>query len=134
MLQLCQKIPITISFVAYVFDVTFPIYFGYLKAILQYWIILFAGLLQLESIWFRYWTEFKWKHVKPIDDRFVITFLVMTNSLVAFGLSSIGAIVSGGSLPITFGIVSQFDRMVNMNNENGIFVKRYVPIAYMGNN
>ena len=49
----------------------------------------------------------------------------MTNSLVAFGLSSIGAIVSGGSLPMTFGIVSHFDRMVNMNNENGIFAKRY---------
>ena len=125
MLLLCQKIPVTISFVAYVFDITLPICFGYLKVILQFWIIVFSGLLQLESIWFRYWTEFKWKHVKPIDDRFVITFLVMTNSLVAFGLSSIGAIVSGGSLPMTFGIVSQFDRMVNMNNENGIFAKRY---------
>ena len=101
-----------------------------MNVILQFWIILF-GFLQLESIWFRYWTEFKWKHVKPIDDRFVITFLVMTNSLVAFGLSFIGAIVSGGSLPMTFGIVSQFDRMVNMNNGNDIFAKRYVKKLYV---
>ena len=125
LLLIANLIPLNISFIAFVFEITFPIYIGYFKAILEFSFIPFAVFLQIESIWIKYWFEFKWKCVKPIDDQFVVTSLVYINLLLALSLSSAGVIISGGTLPLTLGIVSPYDRTMNMN-ENERFIPRYL--------
>ena len=49
----------------------------------------------LESVLIRYWTEFVWKTVKPIDDQFVIFCLTLINTFVSSYLSIL-KILSGG--------------------------------------
>ena len=38
----------------------------------------------MESVLIQYWTEFVWKTVKPINDKFVIVWLTMVNIFIKF--------------------------------------------------
>ena len=62
--------------------------------------------------------------MKPIDDKFVITCLVSMNSFLAFSLSVIRLKISGRTEPLTLGIVSPYDRIMEMN-KNETFTPRY---------
>ena len=41
----------------------------------------------MESVLIQYWTEFVWKTVKPINDKFVIVWLTMVNIFISSFLS-----------------------------------------------
>ena len=124
LLLVANLIPLNITFIAFVFEINIPIYIGCFKAILEICLVLIAGFLQIESIWIKYWMEFRWKCVKPIDDKFVITFLVLINSFLALSLSITRLITSGSNEPLTLGILSPYDRIMEMN-ENETFTPRY---------
>ena len=55
----------------------------------------FLMFIIFESVLIRYWTEFVWKTVKPIDDQFVIFCLTLINTFISSYLS-IFKILSGG--------------------------------------
>ena len=55
----------------------------------------FLMFIIFESVLIRYWTEFVWKTVKPIDDQFVIFCLTLINTFISSYLSIL-KILSGG--------------------------------------
>ena len=121
-LIMANVIPLTISFLAFSFDIWFPISICYLKAYFDIMAVVFVILLQIEICWIKYWVEFKWKSVKQINDGYVITSLVLVNFAISSYVSILGVIESAGIQPITIGIGSPFERHVNMNKSKGFFV------------
>ena len=116
LLLIANWFPLNLMFVGSVFDITFPTYVGFIKAAVEKTLMETALLLQVESIWIKYWIEFKWKSVRPIDDSFVVTCLVIVNIFIGFSSATITLTLAGGDIPLTYGIVSPFDRFMNMNN------------------
>ena len=120
LLLVANWIPLNLMFVGFVFDITFPTFLGFLKAAIETTLMETAVLLQVESIWIRYWIEFKWKSVRPIDDKFVVTCLIIINIFISFSSATITMILAGGDTPLTFGIVSPYDRFMNMNSNTSL--------------
>ena len=115
-------IPLNVMFVGFVFDITFPTFVGFIKAAIEKTLMETALLLQVESIWIKYWIEFKWKSVRSIDDNFVVTCLVIINIIIGLASATTTLTLAGGDIPLTFGIVSPFDRYIHMNfNTSVIF-------------
>ena len=122
LLLVANLIPLNITFLSFVFDITFPIYIGFFKGAIEFSVLIFAVLLQIETIWIKYWIEFKWKSVKPIDDKFVLTSLIIINTVISICIAISVVILSGGNIPMTYGIVSTFDRWINMNSNDAYFL------------
>ena len=61
---------------------------------------------------------------RAFDDKFVIMCLVSINSFLAFSLSVIRLKISGRTEPLILGIVSPYDRIMEMN-ENETFTPRH---------
>ena len=120
--MVANLIPLNITFLSFVFDITFPIYIGYFKGTIEFSVLIFAVLIQIETIWIKYWIEFKWKSVKPIDDKFVLTSLIIINTVISICIAISVVILSGGNIPMTYGIVSTFDRWFHMNSNDAYHV------------
>ena len=116
LLLIANWIPLNLMFVGFVFDITFPTFVGFIKAAVEKTLMETALLLQVESIWIKYWIEFKWRSVRPIDDKFVVTCLVIVNIFIGLSSATITLTLAGGDIPLTYGIVSPFDRFMFMNN------------------
>ena len=119
---MANLIPLNITFLSFVFDITFPIYIGYFKGTIEFSVLIFSVLLQIETIGIKYWIEFEWKSVKPIDDQFVLSSLVIINTIISVSIAISVVILSGGDIPLTYGIVSTFDRWIHMNSNNAYFL------------
>ena len=113
-------IPLNIMFVGFVFDITFPTFVGFIKAAIEKTLMETALLLQVESIWIKYWIEFKWKSVRSIDDNFVVTCLVIINIIIGLASATTTLTLAGGDIPLTFAIVSPFDRYMHMNSNTSV--------------
>ena len=120
-LLVANVIPLTIAFLSFTFDIWFPTPICSFKAYLDIVTVMFIILLQLEICWIKYWIEFKWKSVKQINDEFVVTVLFILNFLISSYVSILGITESGGLQPMTNGICSPYDRIVNMNRSESFF-------------
>ena len=123
LLLIANGISLNILIIAFVFDVWFPISVGYLKASVEIGTLTFGKLLLLEIIWIKFWNEFKRHSVKATDERFVILCLNIVNFFFSAYVAIMAVLTSAGNQPTTFGIVSPFDRFIEMNMEHIIFPK-----------
>ena len=96
---------VNIALIAYVFEVRFPIQFGYINGFLQNALILNHVLISIEACWFKFCQDIIWKSVKPYDDQFI---------MICFGLISlcVGLVLSAyrsmtGMKIFCYGIVEQ---------------------------
>ena len=121
LLLIANVISLNISFIAFVFDAWFPISIGYLKATVEIGTITFGKLSLLEIIWIKFWNEFKKDSVKATDERFVVLSLNVVNFFFSAYIAIMAVYTSAGNQPTTFGIVSPFDRFIEMNKEHVIF-------------
>ena len=121
LLLIANGISLNISIIAFVFDVWFPISVGYLKASVEIGTLTFGKLLLLEIICIKFWNEFKRHSVKATDERFVILCLNIVNFFFSAYVAIMAVLTSAGNQPTTFGIVSPFDRFIEMNKEHIIF-------------
>ena len=122
-----------VAFISFVFDYPFSLCIGYIKAFIDIASAVFMLILQFEICWMKYWIEFNWKHIKPIDDRFVINSIIVINLFMSSFASILGIMESGGIQPITLGTSSSYDRLISMNRNDGFFPRYYYFFSKMCN-
>ena len=70
------------------FDIHFPFYIVYIHKFVTVFSMFFFLFLVIQSCIIRYWTEFIWKSVRPIDDRFVMAFLTAKDTFLSILFST----------------------------------------------
>ena len=72
----------TVKAVHFIFEVEAPTYINYLQIIVA--VFAFCVILQtlVEYCVIKYWVEFVWKSVRPIDDQFITRFLYLLNGMI----------------------------------------------------